>query len=140
MADIVVLNESMVLKRAQYTLGLAPGDPSLTLRLFTNTIAPLCTDVPADYTECALAGYVPIALVPGSWVITTSSCVVDASYPTQTWSLTAGGATIYGHYVTDETDSSLAWVELWDTPFAVPEGGGTITITLQWLDEQCPPA
>lgn len=137
--SVSVLNNSMIDKRAKYTLDKIPATPSLKLRLFVNNHTPTYADLESDYTQCSAAGYGPQALTGSNWTGGVSAGLADYTYPTVTFTFTAGGGqTVYGHYVTDETDNTVAWAELWDTPFAIPSGGGSVSVTLEWKDEECP--
>ena len=133
-----VLMDAAIVSRAQYILGQAPATPKPRFKLFVNNHTPACDDSPGMYTECTLAGYASLLLNPASWSCSLSSCVETCTYPTITETFTAGGQTIYGHFVIDDLTGNLLWAELWPTPFAVPSGGGSIQIVLQWVDQQCP--
>lgn len=133
-----VLMASAIVKRAEYTTGQSPADPVLSFHLYVNDYDPTCEDTPGDYVECTLAGYAPVFLTPSQWSCLLSSCIETCTYAVITVNFNAGGQTIYGHYVQDDNDSDLMWAELWLTPFVVPAGGGSIQITLQWQDQQCP--
>lgn len=137
-----VLNEQCVYQRALYTTGQQPQvvPPVLYCRLFVNDVDPTCLDTPETYTECTLAGYTfpGVGLVPANWQITSSLCAYTCTYPPITWTFTAGGQTIYGHFVWEQTTDVVWWSSLWLTPYEVPDVGGSVTLTLQWTDMQCP--
>lgn len=123
---------------ADWALGMTSTTPSLSIHLYVSDTTPACDDSVGMYTECSLAGYAPIDLDPASWVCTLASCVKTCTYPAITWAFTAGGQTIYGYYIYNDTDGSLWWGERFDTPFAVPTDGGTLTGTLVFQERQCP--
>jgi len=133
-----VLNSELISNRAAYTLGQAPPIPKPRLRLFVAAVDPTCEDSITDYEECTLAGYASVPLVPGNWSCSQAACVETCTYPLITFTFTAGGETIYGHFVTDDTSGGLMFSELWTTPFAVPSSGGSVQVTVQWVDQECP--
>jgi hypothetical protein len=133
-----VLMAELLIMRAEFTLGLTPSSPSPTLHLFVNELTPECTDSTGEYEECTLAGYAAVPLVPANWSCSQSACVETCTYPLITFTFTNGGETIYGHYVTDGASGPLLWAEAWTVPFAVPAAGGSVQVTLQWVDKQCP--
>lgn len=95
------------------------------------------TDTPANYTECALAGYAAVALVPANWVGATAAGLATYDYPTITFTFNpyAGGTTIYGYFV---TIPGLVGVlaELFSVPYVVPAGGGSLTIDITYEDQK----
>ncbi len=110
----------------------------ITLRLYTNNRTPVVTDTAANYTECALAGYAAVDLLPANWSEVTAGGVCTASYPavTFTFNAYAGGTTIYGAYLTDGAGTVLA-AGLLDVAFAVPPAGGSLTLTVSDTQKQC---
>jgi hypothetical protein len=110
---------------------------NFTLRLFTNTHTPAVTDTPSSYTECALSGYSAYTFAPSDWSGSTSSGL--ATYTTSgvvfTFSAYAGGTTIQGYFVTIPGPTAIL-ADVLSTPFAVPAGGGTLTITPTALDQR----
>lgn len=138
MAD--VLNVALMRKRLMYTEGQVPVTPDNFLRLFVNNIPVTPFNVPADFVECSATGYVAVGLNQGNWVNTQFGNSWVGAYPTVTFNLTAGlGQTVYGYFVTDQSDNSVMWAGLFITPFAVPPEGGSVAITPTFTDEQCPP-
>lgn len=135
-SDLEVLNNYLTYRKLLYATGGNPSGLSLYLRLFVNNFTPACTDLIGAYTECSLSGYAAIALAAGSWTDSLSACVYTGTYPAQTFTFTAGGQTIYGHYVTDGS-SGVLWADLWGTPFTVPTGGGAVQVAMQFVDLQC---
>jgi hypothetical protein len=106
---------------------------TVSLRLYSDDIAPGETDTNASYTECAVAaGYDHIDLAKAGWTVTTVANVASATYAAQTFTFTAAAArNIYGYFVVDDADNTLLWAEEFsDSPHIIPAGGGTQTITL----------
>jgi hypothetical protein len=104
----------------------------LLLRLYVNNHQVLVTDLWSALTECTLAGYDAATLIPSDWSITTGTPTgyAVAAYPAVdfVFDAYAGGVTVYGAAVTTESNV-LLFGGLLDTPFAVPPGGGTLTLT-----------
>lgn len=116
----VVLLEIMLNKVAPSNVGL---------HLYVNDWTPGETDVLSNYTEATVAGYIPIYLTGASWTVATTNGVTSASYPTQTFTMTAT-ASIYGYYVTTFDNMSLLWAERFaGAPVTLAVGGGVITVT-----------
>lgn len=107
--------------------------PALTFRLYSNNVTPGPADVAATYTEVAGGGYASKALVYGSWIF-TAGAPSYASYAQQTWTFTGATnapSTVYGYYVTRNTDGKLMWAERFPVamlPFA-PVAGSLVKIT-----------
>lgn len=139
MADTVVINNSLLQHEGEYALGVSsPPVPSLHLRLFVNNITPACGDTTATYTEPSDGSYAAIALSYGGWSGSTVSCVTTYTYsPSQVFSLTGTGYTIYGHYYTDSTTATVWWAVLWATAYVMPSGGANIEIVPIYVKEQC---
>lgn len=105
-----------------------PSNGNRLLRLFTNNLTPTDSTVIGNITECTAAGYSAITLTGSSWTVATVSGVSTASYPEQTFTMTAT-ATVYGYYVTT-LGGALLWIERFSgAPFNLPSGGGQISIT-----------
>jgi len=111
---------------------------NVKLKLFVNNYTPLKSTVLADLTECTLTGYAALTLTGSSWTITTASNVSVASYAAQTFTFSASGQTIYGYYFTNNGSTKLLWAERLGTSYAVPSGGGSITIIPSVADKDCP--
>jgi hypothetical protein len=107
--------------------------PALTLRLYSNNYTPVPTSIAANFTEIVGGGYAAKALTFASWVITPNS-PSDALYPLQTWTFTGptnAPGTIYGYYVTRNSDGLLRWAGRFAVgylPFS-PIAGSTVKIT-----------
>lgn len=108
---------------------------NLTVRLFVNNITPGPTDTASSYTECTLSGYSNVTLTPGSWSGSSALGVATYTYPTLTFTFSpyAGGTTIYGYFVTIPGVIGIL-AERFSTPYAVPAGGGSLTIDTTYQD------
>lgn len=138
MANVVVLNNYLTLRRAQYALGGAPTVLTPTLALFTNNVVPSCTDTTGTYTQpSGGSGYGTVSLVYANWVFSLASCVYTVTYPSITFTFTSGSFTIYGHFVYDSTGGGVLYSYQWPTAYSVPGGGGAVSLTPQWVDLQC---
>jgi hypothetical protein len=137
MAD--VLNQSLMRKRLRYTEGQVPGTPQPKLRLFANNVAVSPINIPSDFLELSATGYAAVALTPGNWTNALGTNAYTGTYLTVTFSMTAGlGQTVYGYYVTDETDSTVMFAGSFAQPFAIPDAGGQVAVTPTFTDQQCP--
>lgn len=109
---------------------------NLTLKLYVNNHTPVVTDTAAAYTECTATGYAAVTLTGASWTGSTTGGVADYTYPAVTFTFTAGlGQTIFGAYLVDQAGNVEAG--LLDTAFAIPAGGGTVTINLEEKQQAC---
>lgn len=113
------------------------AEQDLTARLYVNNHTPAVTDSASDYTECTLSGYSNLTLTPGSWTGSTTAGLATYTYPTITFTFSAyaGGVTIYGYFVTIPGVVGVL-AELFSTPYAVPAGGGTLTLDITYLDRK----
>jgi len=106
---------------------------AMTLRLYGNNINPGPTDTAATYTEIAGGGYANLPLILANWVLTAGAPSYGL-YPQQTWLFTgaiSAPSTIYGYYVTRNSDGKLMWAERFPVsvcPFT-PIAGSQVRIT-----------
>lgn len=88
--------------------------PALTMRLYGNNFTPTPTSIAANFTEIVGGGYVAKALIFANWRITGGD-PSEAQYLTlQKWTFTGPinpPGTIYGYYVTRNSDGKLMWAE-----------------------------
>jgi hypothetical protein len=116
-------------KALSYLVNKATPD-DLKLHLYTNNKTPAEADTVSDYTECAVAGYALATLTGATWTVATDgSNNSTATYPQVTFTFTAA-TTCYGYYVTNNSNATLMWAEAFPSSFAIPSGGGSISITL----------
>lgn len=106
--------------------------PALTLRLYGNDKVPADADVTTDYTEIAGGGYTNRPLTFANWTIVAGAPSL-ASYSSESWIFTGvinAPGTIYGYYVTRNSDGLLMWAERFppaNVPFT-PIAGSKIVI------------
>lgn len=133
---ICLTNEGAVLLW-QDILGLASiGYPNV--HLFGTAHVPAHTDTESTYAAIELPGgigYAPIALTnPGvDWTLTPIGAGAQAAYLLLTWTLT-GAASIYGYWLSDQTNTYSLWAEEFATPFIYGSGGGAFNLQLvPWM-------
>jgi hypothetical protein len=88
--------------------------PALTLRLYGNNRTPAATDTVAGYTEIVGGGYAAKALTFANWNFTAGAPSIAIYNTQQTWTFTGiinAPGTVYGYYVTKDSDGSLMWAE-----------------------------
>lgn len=88
--------------------------PALTLKLYSNDRTPAGTDSAASYTEVTGGGYASKPLTFANWTLTSGAPTVGIYNTVQEWLFTgATGApsTIYGYFVTRNSDGVLMWAE-----------------------------
>ena len=106
--------------------------PAHTLRIYGNNRTPADGDVASDYTEISGGGYANKPLTFANWSI-VAGAPSYAVYTSQTWIFTgpvAGPNTIYGYYITRNTDGKLLLAERFASavvPFA-PVNGSKIVV------------
>ncbi len=107
--------------------------PALTLRLYSNNVTPVGTNAAASFTEVAGGGYANLPLTFAHWGITSGNPSVAIYDSTQTFTFTGvtnAPGTIYGYYVTRNSDGKLMWAERFASglvPFS-PIAGSVIKI------------
>jgi hypothetical protein len=113
-------------------LGFMLGKTTLEafrLKLYTNNITPGETDVAGTYTECTLGGYAAIDLTAASWTI-TQGAPTSAAYPQQTFTFTAGTASVYGYFVVGAVSGTLLFAERFTSgPYSITQNGDQIRVT-----------
>lgn len=108
--------------------------PALTLKLYSNDVTPSGASVAGDFTEVAGGGYVGKALAFANWDITAGNPTVALYDSVQTWVFTGptnAPGTIYGYYVTRNSDGALQWAQRFAVGIApfTPIAGSSIRIT-----------
>lgn len=106
---------------------------ALTLRLYGNNVTPTGTTTAGAFTEIAGGGYTNKALTFGNWTITSGDPSTAVYNTTQEWTFTGvidAPGTIYGYYVTRNSDGKLMWSERFPSaivPFS-PIAGSIIRV------------
>lgn len=107
--------------------------PALTIRLFSNNITPVGGTTAAAFTEVTGGGYASKPLTFANWTITAGDPSVASYNSNQQWDftgVTGGPGTIYGYYVTRNSDGKLMWSERFApaiVPF-VPVAGSVVRV------------
>jgi len=108
--------------------------PALTMRLYGNDRTPAGGDVTANYTEIAGGGYANVPLTFANWSIVGGGPTIGLYNAVQQWIFTAAinaPGTIYGYFITRNTDSLLMYAERFPSgsvPFT-PIAGSVIRVT-----------
>lgn len=88
--------------------------PPLTLRLYGNNATPVGITLAAGFIEIAGGGYANKPLTFANWGIVSGDPAVATYNAQQTWTFTGAinaPFTIYGYYVTRNSDGKLMWAE-----------------------------
>lgn len=107
--------------------------PPLTLRIFGNNATPSPTSVAADFTEIAGGGYTNRPLLFAGWGFTSGNPSIALAVK-ESWIFTGAinaPGTIYGYFVTRDSDGLLMWAELFPAlaiPFS-PVVGSVVEVT-----------
>lgn len=111
-----------------YLIGRTTSTQGLTLKLYTNNVAPSVSTTNEGLTYLASgSGYAPVNLTPSSWVVDGSS----AAYPQQTWTFTGPVGNVYGYAVTTQSSNILVMAEKFsDGPYNILSSGDIIRVTL----------
>ncbi len=88
--------------------------PNLSLKLYGNNVTPSGSSSAASFTEIAGGGYLAKPLTFVNWSITGGDPSVAIYSLVQKWTFTGpinAPGTIYGYYVTRDSDGKLMWAE-----------------------------
>lgn len=110
--------------------GAFPGG-DIKLKLFKNNHVPDVTDTEGDYTEADFSGYSstsPAITWGAAFVNGDDKGEIDADVKTFTHNGGGTGNTVYGAYVTDDTDR-LIYAERFDAPVSMSSNGDAINYT-----------
>lgn len=108
--------------------------PALTMRLYSNDKTPAGGDTVAAYTEVSGGGYANKPLTLANWAFTAGAPTTALYNAVQSWSFTGptnAPGTIYGYYITRDSDGLLMYAERFPSgslPFS-PIAGSVIRIT-----------
>jgi hypothetical protein len=106
----------------------------LHLRLYSNNVTPLHASTVATFTEVAGGGYGALPLTFANWTITAvdpSTAVYNAVQNFNFTGPTSAPGTIYGYFITRDSDGHLMWAERFffgNVPF-IPIVGSKISIS-----------
>lgn len=107
--------------------------PALTLKLYSNNHTPVAGDTAAAYTEVSGGGYANKPLTFANWAIIAGTPSEAAYNAIQQWTFTGptnAPGTIYGYFVTRNSDGKLMWAEIFPAaaiPFS-PIAGSIIRV------------
>lgn len=107
--------------------------PALTLRLYGNNVTPSGASSAASFTEIAGGGYANKPLTFANWGIVAGDPSLATYNALQNFNFTGvinAPGTIYGYYVTRNSDGKLMWAERFpaaNVPFA-PIAGSKIAV------------
>jgi hypothetical protein len=107
--------------------------PALTLRLYSNNAIPDQSSSAASFTEVAGGGYGALPLTFANWTIASGDPSTGTYNTNQIFTFTGptnAPGTIYGYYVTRNSDGKLMWAERFpaaNVPF-IPIAGSQILI------------
>ena len=114
--------------------------PALTMKLYSNNVTPGDGDTAATYTEVSGGGYASKPLTFANWTITAGTPSSANYSPIQEWTFTGptnAPGTIYGYFVTRNSDGKLMWAERFpaaNVPFA-PIAGSIIKVLPKFTAE-----
>lgn len=106
---------------------------TFTIRIYGNDITPLSTSQASNFTEIVGGGYANKLLLFPEWTIEAGNPSRGVYNETQVWTFTGAidaPGSIYGYYVTRNTDGKLIWAERFPSgsiPFA-PVAGSVIKV------------
>jgi hypothetical protein len=104
--------------------------PALTIKLYSNNVAPSALSVAGDFTEVVGGGYVNKPLTFANWTF-VSNAPSYAQYLVQSWlftGVTAATGIIYGYFITRNSDGVLLWAERFAAS-VTPSAGTLIQLT-----------
>ena len=131
---VLVYNNSLATLSAKLVTNSGTPTPgSLIFALFTAPGSVANTDTLGGMTELTAlqaTGYARQTVAGTAWTLSSpSGGVVTATGPAVTFTFTASTSpTIVGAMVLDPTGTILLWDGILDTAFAVPVGGGSLTL------------
>ncbi len=106
----------------------------LTMKLYGNNKTPAHGDSAAGYTEIAGGGYVSKPLIFANWGITLGDPTLAVYNASQEWIFTGvidAPGTIYGYFVTRNSDGQLMWAERFPSasvPFGPVDGSKIVVL------------
>jgi hypothetical protein len=107
--------------------------PALTMKIYGNNVTPTGASTAASFTEISGGGYTSKPLTFANWGIVSGDPSIATYNAMQSFDFTgaiAGPGTIYGYFVTRNSDGKLMWAERFppaNVPF-VPVAGSKIQI------------
>lgn len=113
--------------------------PTYGLHLYTNNYKPTLASITAFFNECQLSGYDPIAMDAVAWSGSEATGMATYQYPTQGWFFEPydGGTSLFGYFITEETNGTTVWAEAFSSPFVVSPEGAHVSLTLYFNGSMC---
>lgn len=105
----------------------------LSMKLYGNDYTPVSGSTPGAFTEITGGGYAFKPLIFANWTITSGDPSEAVYNATQVWTFTGvidPPGSIYGYYVTRDSDGALMWAERFpvaNVPF-VPVAGSLVRV------------
>ncbi len=107
------------------------GGNALTLKLYTNDLAPVDTHTAGSYAEASGGGYAAKTLSSGSWTVSAGADPSRATYANQTFTFTGAldsTNVVYGYFIVDD-DDVLIWAERLGASFTPVDNGDQLEIS-----------
>lgn len=117
-------------------------DLALHLRTFQNNLIPNKETVIGDVVESTYAGYAMKPLLPSGWATPIEvGGVAQMTWAAGflSWLATAGTQDVYGYYVTDNTDTTLLWIERFPVPQVVTTTQSIVVLPIMRLHSEVEP-
>ena len=119
-------------------VGLVPAlqriaTPSVHVHLYQNDVTPDRDTVLGDLTECAFTGYATRDVPVADFTLTGVVAHVGGiqALPVANTNASGGAVTVYGYFITDETDAILLAVARDDAaPVSVPVGDPYLVVPI----------
>lgn len=112
--------------------------PALTIKLYSNNVTPSGSSVAADFTSVAGGGYTSFPLTFANWTISSgdpSTALYNTSIEWTFTGATNAPSTIYGYFVTRDSDGHLMWAERFPTAPFTPIAGSLIRVIPEFSAE-----
>ena len=130
------LTDDTLLAQLQAYLDTIAADPDWHVNLYANDYEPAPGSTIGDYTPASFAGYLEADFSPGDFSVAaiTGSHVAETTVPAVAFTrlVSASGlTTVYGYYVTDNTNT-YRWGERFADPIEI-EPGGSVSVSVRLL-------
>lgn len=134
-----VLTQEGALLKQRTIIGLAPVMGQPFLHLFSSAHNAAHTDTEATFAaiEAAVSGYSPKLMSTGQWVLAPIADGAQMTYPLLTWNFLAA-VTIYGYWLSDNSNTYSWLAETFANPFVFGPGGGTFSLQFVTYDVSQP--
>lgn len=102
-----------------------PDSDGFRLHLYSSNYTPVLASEAADFTECAFTGYSQVSIPKGdnpAPILVANQAQVLLGNTSHEWTATGALETIYGWYLTDESNSVCVLAEKYVTPHVLANG------------------